>query len=212
MGLRQELPAFQTLVSSEGTDTTTSSCPITQAFVTQICRSRMLFLTDSGTLGIGPQRLRTGDSVCYLAGAAIPLLLRARSNPDVTHRRWLLVGETYVDGLTEPPRLEPDRDYDSWGSRKVIYSNESIRCNEDDKDARVLLHTPHLQRLENFLHAIEAQDLRNWLARHSFRSDVWSPFNNWCERVYRFERPGVDDERSALARVNLARRFQFCID
>lgn len=164
MGLRQELPEFRALLSSDATDTTTSRCPITQAFVTQICRSRTSFLTDSSRLGIGPQCLRTGDSVCYLAGAAIPLLLRGRSNSDVTHRHWLLIGETYVDGLTpSTSRLGADGDYETLMSHQAIYANESLRCNEDDKDARNLLHLPHFQR-RNFLYALEDR-IGDWSGR-----------------------------------------------
>ncbi|GAB7333278.1 hypothetical protein MBLNU13_g04919t2 [Cladosporium sp. NU13] len=136
-GLRQELASFRALLSSDATDAT-DRCPITHAYVAQICRSRTLFLTDSGKLGIGPQCLQTGDSVCYLAGAAIPLLLRARSNPDATHRRWLLVGETYVDGLARAPsgKRTAGRDFETLTSRQAFYSNESLHCNEDDLDAR----------------------------------------------------------------------------
>ena len=210
-GLQQELAIFRALLSSDGTNTT-DRCPITHAYVAQMCRSRTSFLTDSGKLGIGPQCLQTGDSVCYLAGAAIPLLLRARSSPDATHRRWLLVGETYVDGLTRAPPGKADRDFETLTSRQAIYSNESLHCNEDDKDARSLPHIPHLERRKNFLHALQGQDLRIQTRPHLSRCDVWYPFDGWCDRMYRFAGPSVAGELSARASVNLARRVRFCID
>jgi len=97
-GLRTELESFQSSLRSGGTDKS-EILPTTRAFVTQICRSRTLFFTDGGQLGIGPQCVEPGDCVCFLAGAAAPLLLRPCLDAVVEHRHWVLVGETYVNGL-----------------------------------------------------------------------------------------------------------------
>jgi hypothetical protein len=99
LGLGKELDAFRSALRLGGGPDDVDLCPTTRAFVTQICRSRTLFLTDGGRLGIGPQCLQPGDCVCFLKGAAVPLLLRPRSGPDVARRRWFLVGETYVNNL-----------------------------------------------------------------------------------------------------------------
>lgn len=100
VGLKTELASFRTSLMSGRTDDI-DVFPTTRAFVTQICRSRSLFFTDTGQLGIGPQCLEPRDCVCFLAGAAVPLLLRPCSIPEVAHRHWVLVGETYVNGLAD---------------------------------------------------------------------------------------------------------------
>jgi hypothetical protein len=93
--LREELPVFQNLLYSADTKDV-ESCPTTKRLVVQMCRSRTLFLTAKGKIGIGPQCLRLGDSICLLSGAAVPLLMRPCPRDPL---RWLLVGETYVNGL-----------------------------------------------------------------------------------------------------------------
>ena len=98
LGLRTERESFRVSFRS-GSTASANLFPTTRAFVTQMCRSRTLFLTDGGQLGIGPQCLEPGDCVCFLAGAAIPLLLRPCSSADVVHRHWILVGETYINEL-----------------------------------------------------------------------------------------------------------------
>jgi hypothetical protein len=93
--LRNELPAFRRLLFSDGNEGF-ASFPTTRELVMGMCRSRTFFLTDGGKVGIGPHHLQPGDSICLLTGAAVPLLMRPRSRDP---RRWLLVGETYVNGL-----------------------------------------------------------------------------------------------------------------
>lgn len=93
--LREELPAFRALLYSVGAEDD-HFCPTTQSLVLEMCRSRTLFLTVQGKVGIGPQILEPGDSICLLSGAAVPLLMRPCSQEPL---RWLLVGETYVNGL-----------------------------------------------------------------------------------------------------------------
>jgi hypothetical protein len=93
--LREELPVLRSALFSANTEDV-ESCPTTKRLVVQMCRSRALFLTAKGKIGIGPQCLGPGDSVCLLSGAAVPLLMRPCPRDPL---RWLLVGETYVNGL-----------------------------------------------------------------------------------------------------------------
>jgi hypothetical protein len=93
--LRNELPAFRRLLYSDGNEEF-ASFPTTREVVIGMCRSRTLFLTDRGKVGIGPHHLQPGDSICLLSGAAVPLLMRPRPQDPL---RCLLVGEAYVNGL-----------------------------------------------------------------------------------------------------------------
>jgi hypothetical protein len=90
-----EYKAFRSLVRRTGKKRT-NRCPTTQAFVTQICRSRTLFFTTDGQLGIGPMHVQPGDAIFYLSSAAVPLLLRSRLQ---AQHRWALLGEVYVNGM-----------------------------------------------------------------------------------------------------------------
>lgn len=121
--LRKELESFRALLLSDKS-VVTNPCPTTRAYVIQICRSRTLYLTDTGQLGIGSQYLQPGDHVCFLAGAAVPLLLRPRSDPEFVHRqrRWVLVGETYVDQLSgASPDLKIPEDFPSLLLERTRY-------------------------------------------------------------------------------------------
>lgn len=100
--LNDEFDAFRDLVLSNAPGDM-STCQTSRAVVTQMCRSRTLFFTSKEQLGIGPQCTLVGDSICYLNGAAAPLLLRPRQHAP---GRWHLVGETYVNGM-----LSSLRDY-----------------------------------------------------------------------------------------------------
>jgi hypothetical protein len=104
-----EREAFQSLVCLTGKEST-DCCPITRAFVTQICRSRTLFFTTDGQLGIGPKYVQPGDAIFYLSSAAVPLLLRSR--PQAQYR-WALLGEVYVNGMVSKS--------DDYGPRAFVY-------------------------------------------------------------------------------------------
>jgi hypothetical protein len=93
--IRSECQEFRSLLCLTGNNST-DCCPTTQAFVTQVCRSRKLFCTTDGQLGVGPSYVQPGDAVFALSSAAVPLLLRPR--PQGTHR-WALLGEVYVNGM-----------------------------------------------------------------------------------------------------------------
>jgi hypothetical protein len=94
--IQEERDAFQRLLYLSDDDVSPDRCPTTQAFVTQICRSRKVFLTTDGQLGIGPKCVHPGDAIFYLSSAAVPLLLRSRSP---AQHRWALLGEVYVNGM-----------------------------------------------------------------------------------------------------------------
>lgn len=62
-----------------------------------MCHSRTLLLTTGGRkVGLGHRCIQPGDSICFLSGAAVPLLMRPHPHDLL---QWLLVGETYVNGL-----------------------------------------------------------------------------------------------------------------
>jgi len=137
LGLRTEFDSFRASIRSGRTDDA-DSFPTTRAFVTQICRSRTVFLTDGGQLGIGPQCLEPGDCVCFLASAAVPLLLRPRSGAGTAHSHWVLVGETYVNQLA--------------GEGHV-----TLRSSEDDDPTATLSSTPAaMPANETFLHKLDS--------------------------------------------------------
>jgi len=60
-----------------------------------VCKSRRIIVTKSGLIGIGPNQLQIGDSVCMIASAAAPLMLWSYGD------RWLVLGEVYILGLAE---------------------------------------------------------------------------------------------------------------
>ncbi|KAL1649111.1 hypothetical protein SLS58_001683 [Diplodia intermedia] len=63
--------------------------------------SRVVFKTDDGLVGLGPDYLAEGDEVWDLVGGDVPFLLRQEPS-DSDHgagRRYRLVGECYVHGI-----------------------------------------------------------------------------------------------------------------
>jgi hypothetical protein len=93
--LQKELPAFRDLLCSADSEDFTS-LPTTKELMIPMCHSRTLFFTVGRKVGIGPRCLQPGDSICFLFGAAVPLLMRPHPQDPL---QWLLVGETYVNGL-----------------------------------------------------------------------------------------------------------------
>jgi Heterokaryon incompatibility protein (HET) len=55
------------------------------------CDGRRLFVTQNGTLGIGPRALSQGDCIAILYGGSVPHVLRRRS------KMYQLVGECFLD-------------------------------------------------------------------------------------------------------------------
>ena len=62
---------------------------------------RLLFVTGSGDLGMGPPVLEVGDEVWILTGADVPLILR----PSASSGEYRLVGEAYVHGIMQGEAL-----------------------------------------------------------------------------------------------------------
>ncbi|KAI7366880.1 hypothetical protein KC354_g3817 [Hortaea werneckii] len=60
-----------------------------------VCMNRVLFVTASGRLGVGPQTLKENDLVSILYGCRYPVILRQRPNSD-GHE---LIGVAYVEGI-----------------------------------------------------------------------------------------------------------------
>ena len=58
--------------------------------VRSIAYGRRIYLTDNGTIGLGPRMMQEGDEVCILFGGRVPFLLRRK--PD----HHLFVGESYL--------------------------------------------------------------------------------------------------------------------
>ncbi|KAJ4291750.1 hypothetical protein N0V90_009645 [Kalmusia sp. IMI 367209] len=84
---------------------------------TPICERRRLFLTLNGFLGIGPDTVREGDIVAVLSGGDVPFILRPVQSHSVPttgsdhqplddKNRYLLVGESFVEGLMNGEAVE----------------------------------------------------------------------------------------------------------
>ncbi|PSR77686.1 hypothetical protein BD289DRAFT_142389 [Coniella lustricola] len=66
----------------------------------RVYRKRVLFRTQGGRLGLGPQSLRPGDNITLLAGTRTPYILRPRrEGPDNTIVVFKFMGEAYVHGI-----------------------------------------------------------------------------------------------------------------
>ncbi|KAK5263915.1 hypothetical protein LTR96_010633 [Exophiala xenobiotica] len=75
--------------------------------------NRCIFLTSKGYYGIGHKTLQVGDICCVFEGANVPFVLRRLSRPSDTEsevgspsNRYLLVGESYIQGTMEGEILE----------------------------------------------------------------------------------------------------------
>lgn len=70
---------------------------------------RRVFITANGRLGLGPRRMRAGDRIAIISGGSMPFVVRDLSpvtfvrspdgNANVFHRRYNLIGPSYVHGL-----------------------------------------------------------------------------------------------------------------
>ena len=65
------------------------------------CRRRF-FISEDGSMGVGPEAMRAGDIICVLFGGATPYILR-RVGDSNNH---LFVGECYVQGLMDGEALD----------------------------------------------------------------------------------------------------------
>jgi hypothetical protein len=214
--LQDELKAFRALLCSRLSDEA-NTCPVTRAYVSQMCRSRALFLTDSGQIGIGPQCLQTGDSVCFLAGAAVPLLLRPRSTPETVQRRWLLVGEAFVSGLADP-YLEDD-------SAKAVEALQSVEDDEAERftssatDAEAQEPIPHWQPKNwgDFRVERDSGVQCNYYqgSGHQINQYQGSGTYHYNSTVVTFTRssePEITGNAAQTTQDTIGKRIQFCID
>jgi hypothetical protein len=101
-----------------------------EAMALRVCRSRRLFLTANGYVGLGSDAIREGDLVCILGGGDMPFILRqvkedtfARSlrasfkkfreasnsshqDQEMPTNMYHLVGECYMEGLMKGEAIE----------------------------------------------------------------------------------------------------------
>ncbi|KAF4854353.1 Heterokaryon incompatibility protein 6, OR allele [Colletotrichum siamense] len=68
-----------------------------------------LFLTSKGQLGLGPEKMRSGDALCVLEGGLMPHVLRERPQK----HGMTMVGTCYVEGLMH------------WGSEAGNYADNA---------------------------------------------------------------------------------------
>lgn len=61
----------------------------------KVCRNRVLFATESGRLGVGPQTMKENDLASILYGCSYPVILRRCPNSDLHE----FIGVAYVDGI-----------------------------------------------------------------------------------------------------------------
>jgi hypothetical protein len=57
------------------------------------CGYRRFFITEKGYLGLGPNKIETGDQVCILFGGKTPFILRK------VEEHYKLIGEAYIHGI-----------------------------------------------------------------------------------------------------------------
>ncbi|CAO2649966.1 Nn.00g012580.m01.CDS01 [Neocucurbitaria sp. VM-36] len=62
-------------------------------------KSRRLFVSKSGLLGVGPNSVKVNDEIWLIAGARTPFVLRPQGQSDNGTKRFRLVGESYVHGV-----------------------------------------------------------------------------------------------------------------
>jgi hypothetical protein len=82
-------------------------------FVEEKCAGRILFVTKSGFIGLGPASMLPGDIVVVLFGGRVPYIVRKRSVPSssssglihATETHYTFVGESYIFGVMEGEAL-----------------------------------------------------------------------------------------------------------
>lgn len=68
-----------------------------------LASKRVLFITASGYIGLGPDKIKPGHQLCVLAGSPMPVLLSRRED------HYKFIGDFYVDGLMEGEAVEASR-------------------------------------------------------------------------------------------------------
>lgn len=64
-----------------------------------------LTVTQTGIIGMAPSNAQIGDSVCYIKGLTIPVILREKERAlDSTVQEWLVIGGAYAHMDGKLPR------------------------------------------------------------------------------------------------------------
>jgi hypothetical protein len=84
------------------------------------CDGPRLYMTEDGSLGLGPAAMKEGDHQCILFGATVPFVL-----PSVD-QSWKLVGECYVKALMGRKGVEKYKDGKEEASGLVNHRNNEI--------------------------------------------------------------------------------------
>lgn len=76
-----------------------------------LARPRSIFITDEGSMGVGPPDLEEDDAICVLYGGSTPYALRPTSTPD----EYTFLGDCYVHGWMHGEALQrSEHKQDKW--------------------------------------------------------------------------------------------------
>lgn len=68
------------------------------------CTGRMMMLTKEKDLALGPHVSQVGDTICWLEGCSVPVVLRAaKKTAGNNDSRWTVVGACYLQGSMSGP-------------------------------------------------------------------------------------------------------------
>jgi hypothetical protein len=90
-------------------------CKRFQNAIDYASEKRVLFCTDTGYMGLGPDSIRVGDEACILEGGKVPYILREADNGHCS-----LVGECYISGAMHGELVSRDKFNPSKVKRKII--------------------------------------------------------------------------------------------
>jgi hypothetical protein len=69
----------------------------------QVASNRVLFITASGHIGLGPDEMSPGHQLCVLAGSPMPVILSREGH------QYEFIGDCFVDGIMEGEAVEAAR-------------------------------------------------------------------------------------------------------
>lgn len=101
---------------------------------------RVAFSTRDGWIGLGPDRMRSGDVVVALAGADVLFVLRP-----VNHG-YILVGECYVEGVLDGDFVKESTDVQPDGS-KVVRNGQVFHIRLDLVTDDMIRSTPFRKKV-----------------------------------------------------------------
>ncbi|KAI7149083.1 hypothetical protein KC352_g28878, partial [Hortaea werneckii] len=101
-------PPHWSMVDESGAATLRNASRYDSAFW-DVCRNRVLFATETGRLGVGPQTMKENDLASILYGCPYPVILRRCPNCDLHE----FIGVAYVEGImfgqaVEDPEAKED--------------------------------------------------------------------------------------------------------